>query len=292
MSGYTDWLGQSFNIPGPKITAKNTPDQTGRVSFDRHSRALCFHQLTPYQVHIVTGGYTGCGFELVRLLYNANATVYILGRSQSKATKAISELTKEFPNANGKVEFIEVDLSDLTTIKPAVDAFTEKESKLHVLTNNAGVMIPPKGSKDKQGLDLQMGTNCVGPFLLTKLLRPILEETAAQSEPNSVRVSWAGSLAVDVGSYKPGGISIDDSGKPMDCGVQTNYGQSKAGNLYFASEYARRSGDKGVIDLVCTVVRHFFRTIPANSSLHSASTPATSNQNSKDTCRPLLHQSW
>lgn len=111
-------------------------------------------------------------------------------------------------------------------------------------------MIPPKGSKDKQGLELQIGTNCVGPFLLTKLLRPILEETAAESEPASVRVLWAGSLAVDVGSYKPGGLCLEDSGKPMDMGVQTNYGQSKAGNLYFASEYARRYADKGVVDLV------------------------------------------
>jgi short-subunit dehydrogenase involved in D-alanine esterification of teichoic acids len=41
-------------------------------------------------VHIVTGGYAGCGYELSKIFYQKNATVYIAGRSKDKADKAIA----------------------------------------------------------------------------------------------------------------------------------------------------------------------------------------------------------
>lgn len=71
-------------------------------------------------------------------------------------------------------------------------------------------MIPPDGSKAAQGHELQMGTNCVGPYLLTKLLTPLLVKTAASSPPGSVRVTWAGSLAT-VGSPK-NGVIMEENG--------------------------------------------------------------------------------
>jgi NADP-dependent 3-hydroxy acid dehydrogenase YdfG len=42
------------------------------------------------KVHIVTGGYAGCGYELVKIFYQKNATVYVAGRSKEKAEKAIA----------------------------------------------------------------------------------------------------------------------------------------------------------------------------------------------------------
>ena len=100
-----------------------------------------------------------------------------------------------------------LDLADLTTIKPAVDGFLRQETRLDVLVNNAGAMNTPTGSKGMQvcqtlwsrgtltmtadenviqGHDLEMATNCLGPYLLTKLLEPILIQTAASSSPVSV----------------------------------------------------------------------------------------------------------
>lgn len=150
------------------------------------------------------------------------------------------------------MSFLQLDLSDLRTIKPAVEEFKRKESHLHVLTNNAGVMEPPAGSLDALGEDLQLSTNVYGPFLLTKLLYPMIQKTAAQSPPNTCRVSWAGSIAVDLTSYRPGGVHIDSSGKPIHANKSqvTNYGMTKAANLWLASEYAKRySKDDGVVQL-------------------------------------------
>ncbi len=96
------------------------------------------------------------------MLYGADGIVYIAGRNKPKADRAIASLKSTCPNSSGRLEFMPLDLSDLATIKPAVEAFTSRENRLDVLTNNAGVMMPPPYSKDTQGYELQMGTNCLG----------------------------------------------------------------------------------------------------------------------------------
>jgi retinol dehydrogenase 12 len=202
----------------------------------------------PGRVHIVTGGYTGCGLELVKSLYQHNATVFVAGRSEDKGSKAIAALKEQFPSSKGRLEFLHLDLADQSTIKASAEAFMSKESRLDTLTNNAGVMNPPAGSVDAHGHEQQIGTNCIGPWLFTQCLLPMLQKTAHSSPPGSVRVTWAASLAAYLGP-KPGGIQFDDNGAPKLLGPGTDYAQSKAGNVYLASEFARRYGKDGIISL-------------------------------------------
>jgi retinol dehydrogenase 12 len=216
-------LRQAYFIPKPTLTEANLPDQSGRV-------------------HLVTGGYGGCGLELSKMLYEKNAIVYLAGRSKEKGTQAIETLKQQYPKSTGRVEFLQLDLADLTTIKKSADDFMSRESRLDVLTNNAGVMVPPLGSKTAQGYELQLGTNCLGPYLFTKLLLPVIQKTAASSPPGSVRVTWAASLTVELFAPKRA-VALDDSGAPIDHNdKQKNYGQSKAGNFLLAAELARRYG--------------------------------------------------
>lgn len=108
-------------------------------------------------------------------------------------------------------------------------------------------MFPPKGSTDAQGNELQIGTNCLGHYLLYQLLLPLLTETAASSPTASVRVLWAASIAVHVATPQPQGIVIDEYGGPMDQGVMPNYGQSKAGNVFLARCCAKTTPQTGVV---------------------------------------------
>lgn len=87
----------------------------------------------------MTGGYVGVGFELCKILYAHNATVWVAGRSESKAQKALSNIKEAFPKSSGNINFLHLDLADLSTIKPAVNSFTSQEQRLDVLVNNAGV---------------------------------------------------------------------------------------------------------------------------------------------------------
>lgn len=203
---------------------------------------------TTGKVHIVTGGYAGCGHQLSKILYQHNATVYIAGRSPDKAYKTIESIKADHPNSSGKLVFLQVDFSDLATIKPAVEEFTSKESHLNTLTNNAGVMNPPSGSKDKQGYELQLGTNCLGPFLFSKLLTPILKKTAEKAPADTVRVTWAASMAV--GMSPKGGVTFKADGVSVEqTDAMTGYSQSKAANCLLAAEYAQHHAKDGIVSV-------------------------------------------
>ena len=223
------FLNQSFSIPTPPLTEKTLPDQNGKV-------------------YCITGANTGVGYQVASILYGRNAKVYVAARTESKALAAIDAIKKEHPSSKGKLEFLRLDLSDLSTIKASADDFLSREDKLHWLNNNAGVMVPPKGSKGAQGMDLTYQTNILGPFLFTKLLMPILKKTADKEPKGTVRVSWAGSLAVDMASPKGGAVwtknkdgeeMLDDKGDN-----QFAYGTSKAGNYFLAQEFGKRFGDR------------------------------------------------
>ena len=140
------------------------------------------------QVFIVTGVTSGIGKELAEILYSPHAIVYVAARSAEKANAMIETLKSKHRSSKGDLIFLKLDLDDLTTIKSSAEEFLRKEKRLDVLWTNAGVMIPPQGSKTKQGYELQLGTNNVAPFLFTKLLTPILVDTAKSLRPASIRV--------------------------------------------------------------------------------------------------------
>jgi len=171
-------MGNLFSIiaesfpPHPIFTVDDIPDLSG-------------------QIIIVTGGNTGIGKETVKELLNHDAKVYLAARNQEKAFAAIKELSE----VTGKEAiFLKLDLSDLKGIKAAAEEFLSKETQLHVLFNNAGVMVPPVEQLTADGYDLQFGTNVLGHFYFTKLLLPTLIATAKTSSDGKARVVNTSSL--------------------------------------------------------------------------------------------------
>jgi NAD(P)-dependent dehydrogenase (short-subunit alcohol dehydrogenase family) len=210
----------------PTLTEKNLPSQNGKV-------------------FIITGGASGVGQELARILYQSGGKVYIAGRSEANAQEAMKDIKSTSAGESvGELEFLRLDLDDLTTIKPAVEAFKAKESRLDVLFNNAGVSIPPAGSKSKQGHELQIATNCLGPFLLTQLSLPILESTAKTSSPGAVRVVWTSSVVVDLAAQS-GGFEMTD----LTNDGQPGYTNSKTANWFLASETAHQVSKSGIMSV-------------------------------------------
>lgn len=110
-------------------------------------------------------------------------------------------------------------------------------------------MLPPHGSKTAQGYELQLGTNCLGPFLFTQLLTPTLISTAKTAPKGSVRVIWASSSTAEHLSPR-GGVDLDNLDYKRDVFNAWKYGISKAGNYYYATEYARRHRDDGIVSVV------------------------------------------
>lgn len=226
-----DAISQAFP-PKPHFTESNVPDLTGKVT-------------------IVTGANTGVGREIAQVLYSKNATVWVAARNEKKGLDAIEGIKKQHPASKGSIKFLKLDLADLTTIGPSAKEFLAQETKLDILFNNAGVMTPPEGSKTEQGYELQLGVNCLGHFLFTKHLTPLLQSTAKSAPKNSVRVIWVSSSAADVLSPK-NGFERDNLDYHQPRNLMHKYATSKAGNYYHNTEFARKYKNDGIV----SVVRH------------------------------------
>ncbi|KAJ0115855.1 hypothetical protein J7T55_004024 [Diaporthe amygdali] len=203
------------------------------------------------KVFIITGANSGVGFELAKMLYQKNGTVYIAARSESKIKHAINTIQQEFPSSLGRLESIVVDLSDLSTVKPAAQDFLKKEDRLDVLFHNAGVMLTSNDAKSSQGHELRMATNCLGPQLLTDILAPTLIQTSRNKsvQQDSIRVVWVSSM-INSGSPK-GGIVWDDAlNKPkiLPTGMD-QYMQTKVGDVLLAHEWGERLAENGVVSV-------------------------------------------
>ncbi|MCJ1460622.1 hypothetical protein MMC28_011004 [Mycoblastus sanguinarius] len=214
--------------PSPTLTEKNAPSLVGKV-------------------FIVTGGNSGVGLELVKILYSKGGTVYIASRSPTKIATEIEAIKSIHTASPGHIKSLPLDLSDLTTIPTCASTFLAQESRLDFLWNNAAISQAPVGSVSVQGHEAHIGTKCLGSFLLTKLLLPILIRTADLSSKSSVRVVFTFSGIFDI-TGPPGGVSLAELAPGnYSKDKSRNYSASKVGNWLLASEFDKRTRKDGIV---------------------------------------------
>lgn len=219
----------NFHPPSPEYTEKDIPNLQGKV-------------------YIVTGANTGVGKEIARILYTKNAKVYIAARSEKKATDAIASIKQTVPSSEGEMHYLHLDLADLNLVKESAQHFLSLETKLNVLFNNAGVMT---GSEEPaptttQNHELNVGVNCIGTFLFTKLLTPLLLQTAKSEPAGSVRVTWPSSFGAEMYGEKDIGVDVDTLGDITKKPAILRYGISKTGAWALGVEYAKRHRADGI----------------------------------------------
>ncbi|KAK5989460.1 Short-chain dehydrogenase/reductase bet4 [Cladobotryum mycophilum] len=219
--------------PKPAFTEKDVPDLSSKV-------------------YIVTGASSGVGKETAQVLYSRNAKVYIATRSEKKANEAILSIKAAWPKSGGELVFLHLNLADLSTVKKAANEFLAKETKLHVLFNNAVIQAlnDTDGSqKTAQGHEIHLGVNIFGPFLFTRILTPTLVVTAKIEPPNTMRVVWVSSMGLEAMGEKSKGISTDYLEYWPAMSPLERYGISKAGNWLYAIEMARQLKEAGVLSM-------------------------------------------
>ncbi|EEQ91697.2 short-chain dehydrogenase/reductase [Blastomyces dermatitidis ER-3] len=200
------------------------------------------------KVILLTGGNTGLGKQtILQLAKHGPSRIYLAARSEDKALAAItdikSSLSTEQTSATD-IRFLPLDLASFQSIQTAASTFKSENSRLDILILNAGVMaLPPDTTED--GYEIQFGTNFLGHFLLTKLLLPILLETAKASnvprQPATadVRVISVSSLAWQLApAYNPL-ETMTSTAKLLTENTWTRYGCSKAANVALAAQLAR-----------------------------------------------------
>ena len=178
------------------------------------------------RIVIVTGANSGIGYETAKALAAKGATVVMACRNLDKANEAAAEIRKTVSDAD--LDIIPLDLADLSSVRKFATLFNAKYSKLDLLINNAGVMVPPL-TKTKDGFELQFGANHLGHFALTNLL---LEKIMATPKARIVNVSS--------GVHHQGKLDFENLNAEKGYAAWGAYAQSKLANLLFTLELNQR----------------------------------------------------
>lgn len=174
------------------------------------------------RIFLITGANSGLGYETSKFLLERGATVIMSCRDLLKGDKAKQELLKF--KFSGKIELVELDLSDLNNINKFAEFIKNKFNYIDVLINNAGIMAPPK-TLSKQGFEIQFAVNHLAHMSLTLELLPML------NEKNNSRV-----VTVTSGVQYFGKIEWDDLNGNIKYDRWGSYAQSKLANVMFGLE--------------------------------------------------------
>lgn len=164
---------------------------------------------------VVTGATSGIGLATARALGGAGARVVLAVRNPAKGADVASSVP-------GDTVVRPLDLSDLASIRRFAD---EWEGPIDVLVNNAGTSVPTL-QRTRDGFELQLGTNHLGPFALTNLLLPRITGRVVSLSSQAERM---------------GKLHLDDlNGDRTPYRESRAYAASKLAVLLFTTELQRR----------------------------------------------------
>jgi retinol dehydrogenase-12 len=176
----------------------------------------------------VTGANSGIGRALVEALAAEGGNVVVASRSEERTRPVLDEIRSRYPAVDA--QFVQVDVSDLASVRQAAEAFLATGHPIDVLVNNAG--IAGTRGLSPQGFDLTYATNYIGPFLLTNLLLPGIR---ASSQGRIVNVSSSAQFQVKRMDWSV----LERRISPKRSGF-SDYAMTKLMNVLHAKELARR----------------------------------------------------
>lgn len=184
---------------------------------------------------LITGANTGIGKETAIDLAKRGARVIMACRDMKKGETALNDVAEQ--SGSSKLVLKQLDLASLASVRAFAEDVTNTESKLHVLINNAGVMVPAELQKTQDGFEMQMGVNHLGHFLLTNLLLDLLKS----SQPSRIVTVSSIAHAWFATSFNFDNMNGEKFYKKWDA-----YAQSKLANVMFTRELAKRLEGTGV----------------------------------------------
>jgi uncharacterized oxidoreductase len=122
-------------------------------------------------VIFITGGASGIGLALARVLLEQHNTVVVSGRNATK----LAEAKRSTPG----LHTVESDATDPAQSKAALDSIVKQFGRLNVLVNNAGIMLSwdilrENDVEHLEAIDREVAVNYLAPVKLTTLALPIL----------------------------------------------------------------------------------------------------------------------
>jgi len=177
------------------------------------------------KVFVVTGANSGIGLEITKGLAKMKGRVYMACRDMNKCEEKRKEIVLD--TRNKYIYCRKCDLNSFNSVREFVNQFKEKEEKLDVLINNAGVMNCKK-SLTPDGIETHLETNHLGPFLLTNLLKPYLINSGHGRVINLVNLD-----------YRKGKIDLSDLNCDQKYDANEAFTRSQLANMLVFRELAK-----------------------------------------------------
>ncbi|KAI9152102.1 Short-chain dehydrogenase TIC 32 [Paramyrothecium foliicola] len=190
------------------------------------------------KVVLITGGASGYGAETAKALHTTGADIYITGRDAKKAQGVIDDI-KAASESQGKLEFIEMDMRSLESVKNAAKSFLERSSTLNILVNNAGIMAVPEFTKTIEGFEEQFGVNHLAHYAFTAPLLPTLISSSTPSFQSRI-------ISLTSSGHRIAPTSVEDYNFDGGYHPWVAYGRSKTANIWFSNYIERAYGARGV----------------------------------------------
>ncbi len=173
---------------------------------------------------LITGSTDGIGLETAKKLLKQGHLVLLHGRNPEKLKNITDELS-----VLGNVESYVADLSNMDAVRELAKRLSDKHESLDVLINNAGVLKTPN-TITKDGLDVRFAVNTIAPYLLTKLLLPMLKQ----------------GRVVNLSSAAQAPVKLDAlAGKGGELSAMDAYSQSKLAITMWSFAMAKSLGKNG-----------------------------------------------
>ena len=199
---------------------------------------------------VITGTTSGTGRVAARTVAELGAKLLVLNRPSERSKEALAELTEAFPAA--EIHAVDCDLQSFASVEKAAEKVTELcPEGVHVLANNAGVMaLADEATGD--GYDVQMQTNHLSHFLLTRELWPLLERAAESSgearvvnHSSAARMAPSKKLQARYLEKNGGNLGGNGSGLFFNGPRWARYNQTKLANAAFTAALHARIGKSG-----------------------------------------------
>lgn len=227
-------------------------------------------------VAVITGASSGIGRAAAVELARRGWRVALVGRDPGRLAEAISAVREAATGPEPAVH--RADFTSFASVRGLAAELRDAYPRIDLLANNAGAVVRRR-TTTVDGREATIQTNHLSAYLLTNLLRDRLAPGARIVTTASAAHTWA----------VPDPANLDRAGKAYLAYV--TYGASKAANVLFAAEAARRwpgllsfSFHPGIVasNFGTPSARFFFRITPglntpaegADPLVHLATAPA------------------
>ena len=203
------------------------------------------------KVVAITGTTSGTGHVCARELAKKGATVILLNRESERSEKSYQMLLESVPS--GKFDPIACDLQSFESVRNAMKEIKSKYEVIDALVNNAGVMAL-KDESTEDGYDVQIQTNCLSHFLITRELFPLLRKSKEARIVNHTSMARLGGPLQKKYFEKNGGNLGGNGTEEENLNFQgprwERYHQTKLANCAFTYGLKNKLEEKGITNII------------------------------------------